>query len=247
MGQSSDDFAARPKGILNEKERKHLMGTLDGEESEAAMRQREYRIRQRLRHTLIDFQLLADSYDSILEPVFSDLVGTEEGDDPLLYGIEALFTLLYRALSEYSPEEGLQDHVFYPLLDNGVSEAVQLEYVSQGFSVDPARTLFKVHGTDPAVSLDTVEAQYKDGESMSTKEMKHLYWSGRIPYEEYRDYDALNFAALVEEHGEDEAMDMVESQVQSWLKRRRESAAEDVPVVPEYGGFIQKKHLNNRE
>lgn len=239
------EFIDRPRGILTKQQREHLTGGLneDPEEDSDKIRMRERRIRQHLRHSLIDFQILAKTYDGLLEPVFADLMDPETNpltaDDPLRGGIEGVFTLLYRALLDFDFENGVDDHVFNLFLDRGVSEAVEWEYARRGFSVEPAFTLFKVHGTEPAVSVGQLKEEYDQGERLFMSEVKDLYWAGEISYEEYQDYDSFADLETLEEEHDEGAVDVYQSLFEERSKQREEVAVEDAPVEPEYAGFYQ--------
>jgi len=221
------EWADRPRGVLTKKERRYLLSQIDedGEDTEEAIRQREYRIRKHLRHALIDFQLLATAYDRRLEGVFEDLVESENiytSDDPLRNGIKGVFTLLYRALSGLEPEEGLVDKRFSALLGRGVNEAVHQIYARHHMSVSPSPVLFMVHGTEPAVPLEKIKESYDQGEFLLLHEVEDLYFGGYLTYKEYQSYDALteleNPAETIEER---EAT-------------REELAIENAPTRPEY-------------
>jgi len=223
-----EEWADRPRGVLTKKDRRYLLNQLDepNDPDSNANTQREYRIRQHLRHSLIDFQLLASAYDGLLEPVFDDLTEDENillSDDNILrHGIDGVFTLLYRGLLDFDTDEGLDDRRFYTVLTMGVNEAVSREYARRGVSVEPSQPVFQVHGTAPAVPLGKLKEAYDDGQLLLSNEMKHLYWGGYVSYEEYQNHDPLP-----------ELDDPTEA-IEERDARREELANEDVPTEPEF-------------
>lgn len=246
----AEKWINRDRGVLTKKDRRYLFEDYDPDSKTNVDRQREYRMRKHLRHSLIDFQIVANFYNGLFEPVFDDINDPENNvlsaDDPLRRGIEGVFTLLYHGLSEFDYEEGLDDHRFSMLLNRGVSEAVEREYAFEGLSVRPARTLFKVNGTEPAVPLETLAREFKQGERLRNDEMKHLFWGGWVPHEMYIEYDGLaDIDELREEHGDDEFVDVLNSMYEDRKEKRRQAADEDAPTEPEYGGFVRKSYFED--
>lgn len=231
-------FANRPRGILSPKERKHLMGMLDEdlEEDADAIRQREYRIRQHIRHSLIDFQLLSETITPNIANMFFGIFSedpTPEDDLPVQTGIESLFDFLYMVI-------GTADKTayssFHRLLSNGIESALVRYYANYKISVTPnARLLFK---TGEHVPLDAVERAFENGEDfLLVEEQEALYWAGRITYEErneHRDKQTEKIERLVKEGNQEELNEWVDA-----AEARRTEAAVDSD-----DSYFSKEHAN---
>lgn len=239
-----EEWIERPRGVLTKSERRYLTDDFLHDSKSNAERQREYRMRQHLRNSLVDFNIIASFYNGLFESVFEELNGPNNNvllaDQPLRNGIEGVFQLLYYALAELDLEEGLDDLRFQMLLHNGVSEAVEQKYAFQGLSVTPSQTLFKVNGTEPAVPLEELFREHEQGEPIRGVEMKHLYFGGWVPYEMYQEHEGVaDIDELRAEHG-DEYIDVLNSLYEKRRETRRQAADEDAPTEPEYGGFVKQ-------
>jgi hypothetical protein len=202
MADSDPDLIDRPRGILTRKERKHLIGLLD-EDLDAnadAIRQREYRIRQHIRHSIIDAVIIAGAYDYNIDQVFTDLdrvvydadmindstnLGPKRGRSPdqadqsLADGVEELFDLLYLALGSTDTSAVSS---FRLLLKQGVSSALVNLYAWYGLSVIPSVAL-RIELGD-IVPLNSIKTAHEDGEPISNQEAKALLHANRISYDE---------------------------------------------------------------
>ena len=198
MAGSDSDLIDRPRGVLTRKERKHLMGLLDEDPDANAdtIRQREYRIRKHIRHSIIDAIIIAGAYDSNIDQVFTDLHRVvdhvdnnsnawaegrfpDQIDQWLTNGVEELFDLLYLALG--SPDTAALSS-FRLLLRRGVSSALVNLYAWYGLSVTPSAVL-RIDLGD-IVSLNSIKTAHEDGEPISNQEAKALHHANRISYDE---------------------------------------------------------------
>jgi hypothetical protein len=229
-----NEWADRPRGILTKKERRYLMGLLDEspEEDRDAQSQREYRIRQHLRHSLIDFQLLAGVLDRVLRPTFEELAESENiftaEEDDLRRGIEMMWSLLYRALSTVSSEKGLTDLKFNTLLDKGVSDGVERMYARRGVSVSRPRITFHVGGTAPAVPLSKIKETYDAEEFLTPSEVKHLYWGGYVSYDQYQNHQSVGGTLTPED------VDRIEQRTE----QRKQHADDEIPTSPKLSAAL---------
>lgn len=175
MDGDTEAFVGRPRGILSPKERRHLLGELD-EDPEAdadAIRQRNYRIRQHIRHALLDFRLLALSAPSDVGKVFEE-IHDPDGDglaSPLAEGVQLLFEFLYVHLGA---REAADENEFRRLLTDGVEDALVRLHAKEGLSVRPQVLLAFALGEK--VPLDAVADTFEKGEYLQSVELDALYW-----------------------------------------------------------------------
>jgi hypothetical protein len=176
-----------------------LIGLLD-EDLDAnadAIRQREYRIRQHIRHSIIDAVIIAGMYDYNIDQVFTDLhrvvadfdndgINTrakgrfpDQTDQGLADGVEELFDLLYLALGSTDTSAVSS---FRLLLKQGVSSALVNLYAWYGLSVIPSVAL-RIELGD-IVPLNSIKTAHEDGEPISNQEAKALLHANRISYDE---------------------------------------------------------------
>mgnify|MGYP006295859821 FL=1 len=159
---NDSEFVDRPRGILTKKERKHLMGMLDEDpvEDSDKIRMRNRRIREHIRHSLLDFELLSGVYDEVdmIEEVFEPASGEGTPYDPdeveLALALEGLFSVLYRGLGSLDPTE--ERSAFEHLLNAGVSDALRRMYAKNGQSVNPNRIAL-VSDVGEVVTIEEVQ------------------------------------------------------------------------------------------
>lgn len=204
------------------------MGLLDEdpEENADAIRQREYRIRQHIRHSLIDFRIIARLYDGNLEKVFEDLhrdIDPKGGKpfpnrtDPYLAdGIEGVFEFLYLGLGSTNSEASSS---FRWLLEQGIQSALVRLYAYNGMSVEPDAWLNISPGE--VVPIGEVREVYEDGEYVSRKEMEALFWAGVIDHETVAAYKEEDLPPLEELEAMYEKRD---------ARREKTAVGEDVPM-----------------
>lgn len=180
MNESTEAFLDRPRGVLSPKERRHLLGELDEdpEEDADAIRQRNYRIRQHIRHALLDFRLLALSAPNDVGKVFDEINDPEgEGlESQLAESIQHLFEFLYVHLGAPGATE---ENVFRTLVQEGVTDALVRLHAKEGMSVHPEVILAFALGEQ--VPLDDVAETFDDVELILPVEYDALYWGQTTP------------------------------------------------------------------
>lgn len=183
MDVEPDDFIDRPRGILTKKERKHLAGRLDEDPQEDAdaIRQREYRISQHLRHGIIDFSLLVsqpelgDGLESLRDS-YNQTPDSWASKDPLLTGgLGSLFELLFYYLGSKIPETGSP---FGDICAPAVERSLVRMYAEEGVSVDPEVQLLFAPGE--RVPTERVKRDYEDDKLLFENEIAHLGIVGEI-------------------------------------------------------------------
>lgn len=228
------EFVDRPRGILTKQQREHLMGLLDEDPDEDAdkMRMRNHRIREHIRHSLLDFQLLSGVFDEVdmveeaLEPATGE-TPYDPDDVDLALALEAVFSVLYRALGPLDPTE--ERSAFEHLLDGGVSDALRRMHAKQGQSVNPNRIAL---ATDigEVVPLRELQERYDQGEYLHVNELRELYWAGRLSSEELQSaIDNMPVRSdLAEEHGEEEAGKRLIERTETREQQRQEAATAEI-------------------
>lgn len=227
MDVEPGDFIERPRGLLTKKERKHLVGELkeDPQEDADAIRQREYRISQHLRHALIDFYLLVsqpelgDDLESLRDS-YNQAPDSWASEDPLLAGgLGSLFELLFYYLGSKVPETGSP---FGDFCAPAVERSLVRMYAEDGVSVDPDVHL--VFDPGERVPTERVKQDYEDGKLLFENEIAHLGIVGEIDHGETLDaLDDLRQAV--------EAMSIKERE--AWRTERREQRAAAAIEDPE--------------
>lgn len=180
----------RPTGIFTERQRKWLLGQLDGEYSPNDERAMSYRVRQRLRHALIDFSLLqwleSDDINQIFQGVHGDV---EEGDirhdasDALTQSLPYVFAFLMRGfrlrheLIEWAWEAGIQTAIN----QGAIRTQDELPIMDLSYTFD-------IKGVVP---LDKLEIRYENGEVLTRDALMALVISDRIELDDARSYPAV--------------------------------------------------------
>jgi len=190
MVDSPEEFIDRPRGILTRQQREHLLGLLDEDldEDADAIRQRNYRIRRHIRHSLIDFVVLSQVTDPAITQVFDDFdrdTGSEsphDQDSELAEGIDALFEFLYYHLGTADASES----AFHWFLDQGVRDALGRLNAEEGASVYP-KYVYTVTGLEHKVPLEKVKEDYEAGEFVFHEEIDQLYLADVLSYSEMKD------------------------------------------------------------
>jgi hypothetical protein len=144
MKQISDP--SRPRGILNERERRYLLGQADIEPRSQTERDIRATIRTRLRHALFDFALLFDHMaDRDISQVFDPRA---EDSGAMRTAIENTIGFFYRATIDYHPP-------FHYLAKEGIQRAEQQHFdryvqatvdVEATAPIDPDRIREKMMG-----------------------------------------------------------------------------------------------------
>jgi len=137
---------SRPRGILNERERRYLRGEADIEPQSQTERDIRATIRTRLRHALFDFALLFDHMENrdlaqVFDPRAEDTGATRTA-------IENTLGFFYRATIDYHPP-------FHYLAKEGIQRAEQQHFdryvqatvdVEATAPIDPDRIREKMMG-----------------------------------------------------------------------------------------------------
>lgn len=139
---------ARPRGLLNERERRYLLGQADIEPQSQAERDIRATIRSRLRHSLYDQALLFSHLeDRDIEQVFRT---DAENIAELQTAIEETLGFLYRATVDFHPP-------FHQLTQEGIKRAEQTHfnrYVKVTVDVEP------VEPVDSAVIREKMDGEH---------------------------------------------------------------------------------------
>lgn len=138
---------SRPRGLLNERERRYLLGQTDIKPKSQAERDIRATIRNRVRHAIHDFALLFyQMEDRDIEQVFDPRANDIA---EMRTALEETLGLLYRATINYHPP-------FPYLAKEGIQRAEQTHfdrYVKATIDVEPTAPV------DPTVIKEKVEAQ----------------------------------------------------------------------------------------
>jgi hypothetical protein len=117
----------RKRGIITEDDRTFLAEGIDEDSDEApdkqTIRDKRYRIRERMKNAFLDFNYLVNVKDEDREKVFEYLV--DEGGPT----IQSIFELLYLGITDLGgdTEEGLDLEGFAGVLERAVIEAERCE------------------------------------------------------------------------------------------------------------------------
>jgi hypothetical protein len=225
MPDSPDEFIERPRGILTKQDRRHLLDLLDEhpEEDANTVRQREYRIRQHIRHSLIDFTLLAVANKGIGH-VFEQLKRPADDDPELAEGLKRLFTFLFEHL-------GSVDSVspFTFLFNSGVAEGIERKYVEQGVSTRVNSVEIEVD-REGKVPIDDLKETYDSGGFLLRAEIIHLLWAGEITYDEaVQAIDEWSFEGFVNRMGREAGEEEYDRQRANRLEHRKTIAIDETP------------------
>ncbi len=154
----------RPRGILSKKDRRFL---LDGDYRSSleaqSQRNTRARIRERFRHSILDFWLLERYIEERdLEHVFSD------PDDPLTEGIHSVLGMLIQASEngDESFESWLEGGLIHQELGQGSRLLVEPPRVE--LSIEPASSV------DPETAMAKLEAG--EIEELSRAELRYMLW-----------------------------------------------------------------------
>lgn len=148
MSRTTD--TGRPRGLLNERERRYLLGQADIEPKSQAERDIRATIRERLRHAIFDVALLFEHLaDRDIEQVFDP-----RADDvaELRTAIEDLIGFVYRATVDFHPP-------FHYLAKEGIQRAEQTHfdrYVTATVDVEATAPI------DPAVIKEKMTGERTD-------------------------------------------------------------------------------------
>ena len=234
---SVEEFVDRPRGILSPKERRHLLGLLDEDSDDDAdrIRQREYRIRKHLRHSIIDFKLLADSLGSF--NIRKDIVragGTRgpniEEEPALVEGLVSMFEFFF---SLFGHSTNPSETPFGFFLKEGAKRDIIRGDAQRLYSSNPRVDI----ATDPGsyVPIPIILRSFEEDEVLLPAEINALFWAGEIDQEQMiASHDRLDewLEELYEEHGNDgvEAWEIVRKKWRSSIH----SDDETPPEVPKY-------------
>ena len=149
MPDSADP--ARPRGILNERERRYLLGQTDIQPKSQPERDIRATIRERLTHTIYDLSLLFTQLeDRDIEQVFNP---RSEERDELRTAIEDTLGFFYRATINFHPP-------FQYLAKEGIQRAEQTHfdrYVKATIDIEATAPI------DPAAIKERMEDQHATG------------------------------------------------------------------------------------
>lgn len=169
----------RPNAMLTSADRKYLLGIADPAEYsdfKSWERQRRKQIKDRVRHSLVDFQLVATGLGADdLEDLFA--VDDERMRDGIHDGAGDVISLLFAGLPQAVAAGAVQWGA-----QRAYQEAAALadeEYVEVEFDLSA-----EVSRREP---LDAVEHRYREGEGVSLEELRILAVAGRVPRGEYFD------------------------------------------------------------
>jgi hypothetical protein len=142
---------SRPRGILNERERRYLLGQADVDAKSQSERDIRATIRNRLRHAIYDFALLFYQLeDRDIEQVFR-----ARGEDvaELRTAVEEMVGFVYRATINFHPP-------FHQLAKEGIQRAEQTHfgrYVKATIDVEPTSPV------DPSAIREKMAQQRRQG------------------------------------------------------------------------------------
>jgi hypothetical protein len=243
------EFIDRPRGILTKQQREHLMGLLneDPNEDTDKIRMRNHRIREHIRHSLLDFQLLSGVFDEVdmVEEALEPAAGSnpyDPDDVELALALESVFSVLYRALGACDPTKS--QAAFDHLLNSGVSDALRRMYVKQGKSVNPNRIALAAD-IGEVVPLEELEERYDQGDYIHINELRELYWAGCISSAELQSaIDSIpKRPELAEEHGDEEARRQISDRAKIRERQRQEAAVAEINGLSEF--FAPDERTNN--
>ena len=175
------DTADRPRGILSEADRKYLIATEQEREdnySRQAQNLREREIRKRLRHGLLDLDLILRSLDpDVLEEVFSRELVESEGILSLQRGLAGAIGLPYY-IAHRKFVAGDADELFESMVEKGVWSAKNMIDGPEG---PPAFLQYSVHFevSSPTIDVDMIAEKVRDGDfdALSETELRTFLWA----------------------------------------------------------------------
>ena len=189
---TEDELINRPRGILSPKERAHLFGRLDEDlkDDAAAIRQREYRIRQHIRNAFIDFQ--SAGCRELTKNVLSDEIGSDldgyHGALPLHHGVKKLIGVLYSALG--APRGKNVFSTYNQMLQEAVGDLLVRSYAQEGVSVAPRVSVeIDLRGKISIDELSTFFEQHDPQEAtLLPQELDTLREAGEISIDQANHY-----------------------------------------------------------
>jgi len=234
---SVEEFVDRPRGILSPKERSHLLGLLDEDPDDDAdrIRQREYRIRKHLRHSIIDFGLLCDPLGSFnISKDIARAGGTRrpniEEETALVEGLASMFEFFF---SLFGNPTNPSESSFGWFLKEGVKREIIRADAQRLYSSNPRVDI----ATDPGpyVPIPIILRGFEEDQVLLPAEINALFWADEIDQEQMiASHNRLDewLEALYEEHG-DEGVEAWEIVRKDW-RSSIQSDDETPPEVPKY-------------
>lgn len=184
MGTTGPGHAGqdRPRGILSKADRQYLRGK-KSYSSEQSERDARYRIRERIKNSILDFTLLINHLDDRdREQIFAsskpDVLSeeTELNEQHLtnvvegamfLHGIEDAITFFYLGLGDIHQS-------FEPVLEKSVENAEK----KKGMDVEHVLVEIEIQERNPDLT-DLIE-RFESGEAVTEEELKQLIHSNEI-------------------------------------------------------------------
>lgn len=169
----------RPRGFLNERDRKYILGVLDEELDRDDEYQQRYRIRERLKNALLDFSLFTYANPRDIALALRDF--RSDIDDPQPDRISALRAMFYTL------SLGLDLDVLLWTFDKGMQDAVWRGAALANDDLPYSRFETQMLGR-ARVSWDQLEERYERGEPLTPDALSALSIGGAISVEEADNY-----------------------------------------------------------
>ena len=170
------DEADRPRGILSEADRKYLLASDDEREanySRQACSLREREIRKRLRHAMLDLDLILRGLDEdVLKKVFEPKQITPEQITNIEYGLAGAVGVVYY-IAEKLTAPARADTFFEDTIERGVWTAKDMTDAPGG---PPAFLQYDVYFevSKPSINVHTIAEKVREGRlrELSEPEMR---------------------------------------------------------------------------
>ena len=174
------DEAGRPRGILSEADRKYLLASDDEREanySRQACSLREREIRKRLRHAMLDLDLILRGLDEgVLKQVFEPEQITSEQITKMEYGLAGAVGVVYY-IAEKLTAPGHADEFFEDTIERGVWTAKNM---TDAPGSPPAFLQYDVYFevSKPSIDVHTIAEKVREGrlQELSEPEMRTFLW-----------------------------------------------------------------------
>lgn len=174
------DEADRPRGILSEADRKYLLASDDEREanySRQACSLREREIRKRLRHAMLDLDLILRGLDEgVLKQVFEPEQITSEQITKMEYGLAGAVGVVYY-IAEKLTAPGHADEFFEDTIERGVWTAKNM---TDAPGSPPAFLQYDVYFevSKPSIDVHTIAEKVREGrlQELSEPEMRTFLW-----------------------------------------------------------------------
>lgn len=174
-----DDPIDRPPGILTPEQRRLLLGKIDEELSEEAIRSRRYRIRRRVKEALTDFLILDYLPDQDQKNVFE-----EYADATTIRQLDAhSFDKIYVMLILFS--RNMERELFLEFLSEAVEGRIREDHIRRGEHAD-VEVGFDI--SIETTTLDELKDRFDAREELTPSEQGALFFNERVTSEEFAEY-----------------------------------------------------------